>query len=120
MDVDFESPWWLDNTVLAISQCSPVLPLFFPMQGVIFDRNLSTMAVGFPRYGPWQGEPWHVSCGPHSVTGPAEVTPIQGAQLLWTRAGRAGSNFGSGMNGLFCHGAIQFRFYHKIAALFSP
>eukprot|EP00435_Cladocopium_sp_Y103_P067104 s832_g29.t1 len=31
-----------------------------------------------PWYGPWQGQPWHVNCGPHSVTGPAEVTPIQG------------------------------------------
>lgn len=31
-----------------------------------------------PWYGPWQGQPWHVLCGPHSVTGPAEVTPSQG------------------------------------------
>ena len=33
---------------------------------------------------------------------------------------RTGSSFGSGMNRLFCHGAVQFSFYHKLTALFSP
>ena len=52
MDVDFDSPWWLDNIVLAISRCSPIAPvlntrrvksrrcIFFRMQGVRFDGGI--------------------------------------------------------------------------------